>query len=109
MTADERVTWSSDVGAADWMAPRLHPFIQDIGSVVPQGFEAYVRIFHPVDDWRHNGTGNTWSEGGSRQCRAGHPEMQLQMVNRPRGSPPDPRDPCRTGKALCHSRSVRPS
>lgn len=32
---------------ASWIGERLHPFGQDVGSIVPPGFEAYVRVFHP--------------------------------------------------------------
>jgi hypothetical protein len=44
------VDWSNDVGAADWIVERLHPFAADVGSVVPEHFEAYARILHPA--WR---------------------------------------------------------
>ena len=40
------MSWSDDVHAADWIAERLHPFAADVGSIVPEGFEAYVRIAH---------------------------------------------------------------
>jgi hypothetical protein len=42
------VEWSSEVGAADWILDRLHPFAQDVGSFVPEGFEAYARVLHPA-------------------------------------------------------------
>jgi hypothetical protein len=42
------VEWSSDVGAADWIVARLHPFARDVGSFVPDGFDAYARIPHPA-------------------------------------------------------------
>lgn len=38
----------TDPAAGDWIAPRLAPFGSCFGAVVPQGFEAYVRILHPV-------------------------------------------------------------
>ena len=44
------VEWSADVAAADWIGPRLMPFAEGVGSVVPTGFAAYGRLFHPVDD-----------------------------------------------------------
>jgi hypothetical protein len=40
----EHVTLTGDVTPAGWIAERLHPFGQDVGSVVPTGFAAYVRI-----------------------------------------------------------------
>ena len=38
------VTASESVEAASWIAPRLHPFGQDVGSVVPSAFAAYAGI-----------------------------------------------------------------
>ena len=42
------VEWSSEVGAADWIVERLHPFGSDVGSFVPEGLEAYARVLHPL-------------------------------------------------------------
>ncbi|WP_327002680.1 hypothetical protein OHA72_47485 [Dactylosporangium sp. NBC_01737] len=39
--------WSEDVAAARWIVERLHPFAQDVGSLVPEAFAAYARIRHP--------------------------------------------------------------
>jgi hypothetical protein len=32
---------------AAWITSRLHRFGQDVGWVIPEGFEAYARVFHP--------------------------------------------------------------
>jgi hypothetical protein len=40
-----RIAMNAD--AADWIRPRLHPFAKDVGSIIPEGFAAYARIFHP--------------------------------------------------------------
>ncbi len=41
--------WSGDVGQVDWIRTRLSPLDSGIAtSVVPGGFEAYARIFHPA-------------------------------------------------------------
>lgn len=32
---------------AEWILRRLHPFALDVGSIIPDGFEAYARLFHP--------------------------------------------------------------
>lgn len=37
-----------DPAVGAWIGPRLLPFGQGVGSVVPTGFEAYARILHPV-------------------------------------------------------------
>src|SRR5690348_10898904 len=72
---------SDDVQAADWIRDRLHPFAQDVGSVVPTGFDAYARIFHPA--WRR-GDGDQievrWSEVAAWSGRAVHPEMQFHSI-----------------------------
>jgi hypothetical protein len=79
-------------GLALWIADRLHPFGQDAGSVVPEGFEGYVRPFHPVEVG--GGRLARWSEIATRNGRLVHPEMQLHMISRPLGAPaPDQYDP----------------
>ena len=42
------VRYTSDVSPGRWIKDRLHPFAQDTGSVIPEGFEAYARVFHPA-------------------------------------------------------------
>jgi hypothetical protein len=37
-----------DVSSARWVVDLIHPLGQDVGSLVPEGFEAYARIFHPA-------------------------------------------------------------
>jgi hypothetical protein len=84
----EPLTWTADVAAASWIAGRLHPFGMDVGSIVPVGFEAYARIFHPViaPEGRLR-----WSEVARRNRRIAHAEMQFHMIARPAGHPdPDP-------------------
>jgi len=39
---------AQNVSPARWIKDRLHPFAQDTGSVIPEGFEAYARVFHPA-------------------------------------------------------------
>lgn len=39
--------WSTSFEGADWVRERLHPFGRDVGSIVPDGFDAYARIVHP--------------------------------------------------------------
>ncbi|MBU4464504.1 MAG: hypothetical protein KKH75_01530 [Actinobacteria bacterium] len=51
--------WTADVSAGDWLRDRL-----DVGltagmhSVVPRGFDAYVRVFHPAG--RDRPVGRSW-------------------------------------------------
>lgn len=51
-----------DPAVGAWIGPRLLPFGQAVGSVVPTGFEAYARILHPVP-------GPATEEAGSRLVR----------------------------------------
>ncbi|GAC1504213.1 MAG: hypothetical protein NVS1B3_00490 [Candidatus Dormibacteraceae bacterium] len=75
------LTPSDEVEAADWIGPRLHPFAQDVGSIVPSGFEAYARIFHParklvgVDEVEMR-----WSDVAEWSGRTVHPEMQFHSI-----------------------------
>jgi hypothetical protein len=82
VAGDEGITWLTDVSAADWIAPRLHPFNSDTGSVIPEGFEAYCRIFHPVEpEWPETRT-RRWAEIAAENGRIAHPEMQFHKINR---------------------------
>ena len=78
--------WLRDVSAAAWIGPRLHPFAQDVGSIIPEGFHAYARLFHPVPvdpDRRER-----WSDVAQRNGRIVHPEMQFHQISVPRGQAP---------------------
>lgn len=37
-----------DVSPARWVVERIHGFAVNVGSIVPEGFEAYARVFHPA-------------------------------------------------------------
>ncbi|MEX2047754.1 MAG: hypothetical protein WEE03_11375 [Chloroflexota bacterium] len=67
-----------DLTLARWIAERLHPFAQDAGAVIPPGFDAYARIFHPAT--RRVGQREvpvTWREIADANLRVHHPEMQF--------------------------------
>jgi hypothetical protein len=87
MTVDKRITWQSDVSPANWIAPRLHPFTADTGSVIPEDFGAYCRIFHPVEPQWPETRVRGWAEVAAENGRIAHPEMQFHMINRPLGAP----------------------
>lgn len=69
-----------DSGPPAWIAERLHPFGRDAGSVVPEGYEAYVRLLHPV--LRPNGEIERWADVAGRNGRIVHPEMQFHLIKR---------------------------
>ena len=86
MTPEVGITWSHDVSQADWIGPRLHGSCRDTGSVIPEGFESYCRIFHPA---RRNAPGapsRSWAELAQENGRIIHPEMQFHMISRPAGA-----------------------
>src|SRR3984893_3910611 len=75
--------WLRDVSPALWIGPRLHPFAKDVGSIIPEGFHAYARLFHPVPvDSRRR---ERWSDVAQRNGRIVHPEMQFHQISVPRG------------------------
>jgi hypothetical protein len=88
VTPNERITWLHDVEPADWIAPRLNDFGLDAGSVIPQGFDAYCRIFHPLRRNEPNALSRTWAEIAAQNGRIVHPEMQIHMISHPIGSTP---------------------
>jgi hypothetical protein len=87
--------WHHDTTPADWIGPRLHPFAQDVGSVIPEGFAAYGRLFHPVE-LHDPDSGRTarerWSDIARRNRRLAHAEMQFHMISRHHPEIPAPRD-----------------
>jgi hypothetical protein len=86
---------SERVEVADWIRERLHPFTAyEVGSVVPSGFAAYARIFHPAwtsRDW--NPEEVRWSDVAAWAGRQVHREMQFHTVAAPivPKGPDDPR------------------
>jgi hypothetical protein len=77
----EEMAPSEEIEAAEWIGGRLHPFGQDVGSVVPTGFEAYARIFHPAS--RLAGREQVevrWSDVAEWSGRTVHPEMQFHTI-----------------------------
>ena len=57
---------------------RIHPFAEDVGSVIPEGFAAYARLFHPA----HRGDAPVrWSEVAAANGRVSHPEMQWPHIS----------------------------
>jgi hypothetical protein len=88
---DDRITWLHDVSPADWIGPQLHPFTVDTGSIIPEGFEAYCRIFHPVEPQWPDTRVRRWDEVARENGRTAHTEMQFHMISRPVGVPEAPK------------------
>jgi len=60
----KRLGLDSDVAPAVWIQPLLVEDSLQVRMMVPQGFEAYARIFAPFDDHI------TWTEVARRHGRA---------------------------------------
>jgi hypothetical protein len=80
-------TATSDALPAEWLVRRLSRVGTAVDSVVPSGYESYVRIFHPayIGDRQVR-----WSEIAERTGRIAHPLMQLWALVRSFGSPEGP-------------------
>lgn len=52
--------WESEVSRGEWIAERVAARWGDLHVAVPWGFEAYARVFHPVEADRP--MGGTWAE-----------------------------------------------
>ena len=66
-----------DVEAADWIVAGVRDFRYDVGSLLPQGFEAYARVFHPA--LRHSAGGPDevrWAAVAAANGRVAHPGME---------------------------------
>jgi hypothetical protein len=86
----ENLPVSDNVEAADWIRERLHPFAQDVGSVVPPGFAAYARIFHPASIADRPDVEVRWSDIAALSGKKVHSEMQFHAIAPP-AHDPEPR------------------
>ncbi|CAN5279006.1 hypothetical protein BH11ACT2_BH11ACT2_23500 [soil metagenome] len=71
--------WTADVARGEWIAPRLAGR-GVVGGTVPRGFEAYVRVFHPVDPYET--TRATWAQVTREYGTVWHAAMQWDSVYR---------------------------
>jgi hypothetical protein len=86
------VEWQRDVSPARWVVEKLTTFAVDVSSVIPAGFEAYARVFHPVetDEKRpHDTPRERWSSVAARNGRIAHPNMQFHRIACPPGRQTD--------------------
>jgi hypothetical protein len=67
-----------DVSSADWIVAGVRDFEHDVGSLLPVGFAAYARVFHPAlrrldgDDWAEV----SWSQVAAANGRVAHASME---------------------------------
>lgn len=79
-----RVSLAADTAAADWLVGHIRGFAESGLSLVPSGFDAYVRVFHPA--YRQSGGGQLrpvrWAEIAASRGMRSHPGMQLRAITR---------------------------
>lgn len=77
MSADElRQVDGAAVGA--WIEPKLDGWGGKVNQQIPEVYEAYARIFHPVVD--ENGKPVTWGEVAAALGTTAHREMQWHAI-----------------------------
>jgi hypothetical protein len=57
---EEWLTVAANAEGASWIGEKLASTLGVVGSLIPVGYESYVRIFHPVED--PNGNAVSWSQ-----------------------------------------------
>ena len=77
--APNGLDWAEDVSPAQWVEQSLSDFAK-VRSLLPEGFSAYARVFHPayLDDAREQPI--RWSTVASWAGRTVHPLMQFERV-----------------------------
>lgn len=84
------------MSASAWVSAAIRDFAKNVGSIVPNVFESYARIFHPLE----GGLDLTWSDLAARNGRIAHAEMQHHLIAHPPGRTPtryEPLDAMRVG------------
>lgn len=84
----ERMKWTDDVSQGDWLRARLDESYDTMHGVVPRGFAAYARVFHPASV--RSGTSaehpTTWAQVAAAFGTTMHPLAQWQSLVR---TPPE--------------------
>jgi hypothetical protein len=79
---------SSRTAEADWVADQLAPFGSGVAAIVPNGFEAYVRVLHPAKGT--NDEPMRWADVAAKCGRMMHRLAQFHAINRPAITAVDP-------------------
>ena len=72
---------ATDTAAARWITNHLHGFADSVVSIVPAGFSAYARIYHPA--WQTSNGQRTvvrWSDVAAATQRVAHRQMQWPNI-----------------------------
>jgi hypothetical protein len=85
VSAGGGIVQSSRFGEAAWLGPRLASFgAWTVRSIVPTGFEAYVRVFHPAGEAED---ARTWAQLAERYGRVMHAHAEFERLVPPRERP----------------------
>lgn len=71
---------AEDAAAASWVVDGVRGFAESVVSLVPAGFPAYVRVFHPV---HIDGARMTWAEIAHAHGKQMHPGAQIHSIGTP--------------------------
>lgn len=72
---------ATDTGPADWVVAGLRGFAESVVSLVPVGFGAYLRIFHPAYRSHGNSTRPVrWAEVAAANQKSAHVGMQFDVL-----------------------------
>jgi hypothetical protein len=75
------IRWRRDVTPADWWTARLAPSYDCLSALMPDGYEAHVRVFHPARIGA-NGPAVTWAALARQNGRIVHSEMRFSAISR---------------------------
>jgi len=79
---------SANISSADWIRERLSPWNSNlVSAIIPSGFEAYVRILHPVQDPRDAVSLIRWADVSRWSGVPLHPRVQWHDVALPETIP----------------------
>lgn len=71
----------SDPSVAQWVVESMTTFGQSVGSIVPNVFEAYARIFHPAGKGENvQWVAASWADIAEANGKANHPEMSFASL-----------------------------
>jgi hypothetical protein len=74
---EDRLEFVEDLEPAAWLGDDSKPFGWNVGAVIPPGFEAYGRVFHPA---ALAGEPVSWSEIATANGKVLHPEAQFESI-----------------------------
>jgi len=93
---------SSRTAEADWIADQMAPFGSCMAAIVPNGFDAYVRLLHPAKDT--NDEPMRWADVAAQSGRTMHRLAQFHAINSASLTAADPsmNEPPETGNLAPH-------